>query len=328
MKKALKIFLLLCYILICGEVIIRVSSSFISIYDVEMLKYAVKLKRRSENPKLTHKHIPNSSVKLMGVNVSLNSLGQRSPELAIPKPADEKRIYVLGSSIALGWGVPVEQTFPCLVEEKLNARKISPNNGYYRVINAGMGNTNTFAQVELFKAQVDKTEPDFAILQFFINDAELQQKRSDYWFLKNSYFLAYVYQSAKVLSFRFYGPPSLGDYYASFYNGTHAGWNEAKASLGELKAICNERSIPLFVLLVPDLHNLSAESVFPGLYNQIMLTFQQIEIPAVSAYPDVARKFAGNERASWVARDDAHPNAEVHRIMAGNLYDLLVQEGL
>jgi len=69
------------------ELFIRAIAFFHPIYDVEMMKYAKALKVFSPVPTLIRQHRPNSKAHLMGVDVSLNSLGHRSRELINPKPA-------------------------------------------------------------------------------------------------------------------------------------------------------------------------------------------------------------------------------------------------
>ena len=143
-RKTLQGLLLVAYILVCGEIVLRVLSSITNIYNIEMLNYAKELKVKSAIPGVSQEHRPNASARLMGVDITLNSLGHRSAELRNPKRADERRLHFLGSSIALGWGVAEEEAMPSLVADMFN-RRISPNTGFrYVALNAGIGNYNTF----------------------------------------------------------------------------------------------------------------------------------------------------------------------------------------
>ena len=51
----------LAWILICGEISLRVISHVTLLYNVEMLKYSKSLKVKSENPDISHVHRANSS---------------------------------------------------------------------------------------------------------------------------------------------------------------------------------------------------------------------------------------------------------------------------
>ena len=163
MKKFLKVLFLFIYIIAVGEFAIRTIFSYINIYDIEMLKYAKKLKKRSNNPSLSHEHIPNRQYKLMGVDIKLNSLGHRNPDLEYQKDNSESRIHIIGSSITLGWGVEEKNTFSSILQKKLNLNQNIKKNIF--VINGGIGNTNTQHHYHLLEDQVDLTQPDVIILQ-------------------------------------------------------------------------------------------------------------------------------------------------------------------
>jgi hypothetical protein len=55
-----------------------------------------------------------------GGRVSLNARGYRGRELTLPKMGDRTRVIVLGDSIAFGFGVSDEQTFPYLLDVRDN----------------------------------------------------------------------------------------------------------------------------------------------------------------------------------------------------------------
>ena len=171
-KRIGSITLVLLYMALCGEISIRIISSFLLVYNIEMLNYAKQLKEKSPLPGISHQHRPHTKANLMGVEVSVNSRGHRSVEFENPKKPTEKRIHFLGSSITLGWGVPAERVFASLIETRLNRTLGTKTGNRYVAINAGVGNYNTYYEVETFKRQVDDTNPDMVVLQYYINDAE------------------------------------------------------------------------------------------------------------------------------------------------------------
>ena len=69
-----------------------------------MTKYAMNLKKDSNNPLIGHEHRPNKSMELMDVMVDINSDGLRDKEYPVEK-SDKKRIIFLGDSLTFGWGV-------------------------------------------------------------------------------------------------------------------------------------------------------------------------------------------------------------------------------
>ena len=111
------------FALVAGEVAVRLlTSRNEKDLNIEMWRYATKVKRTSRNPALSHEHAPGASAHLMGVDVHINSQGLRGKEYAIAKPPGTYRILVLGDSMTFGWGVPVEETYPSRLEVALNAK--------------------------------------------------------------------------------------------------------------------------------------------------------------------------------------------------------------
>ncbi len=138
MMKKKKIFfyflvILLSLILIIStlEIAARIIVSNGLNLDIEMLKYAKSFKVISENKDVGLEHRANIKKKLMNVDIVLNSQGFRN---SIDIDHSKKKILMLGDSITLGWGA--QNTFSYNLEKLLN------NN--IQVLNAGIGNTNTY----------------------------------------------------------------------------------------------------------------------------------------------------------------------------------------
>jgi len=309
------------YVLVCSEFSIRLISSFFTVYSIEMLNYAKDLKIKGAVTEISHQHRPNASVNLMEVDVALNSLGHRSAELKNPKARNERRIYVLGSSITLGWGVAEGDGFVGRLEQRLNA-EISPKSSLrYTAINAGIGNYNTYYQVELFKRQVEATNPNVAVVQYYINDAEPNPEGEDIALLKYSLLAAFLYQNIKTMTA--VSTKSLAEYYKDLYQEGAPGWERAKASIKELKQITDKRDIRLIALLVPELHNLSKDGPYPTIYAKIDAFFTKTGIPLVNPLPAFQAAFNKDPSRAWAAPNDPHPSAPAHKILADALFDYL-----
>ena len=63
---------------------------------------------------------PNAVAVMGGGRVSLNGRGFRGRELVVPRPGGLTRVVVLGDSIAFGYGVRDEQTFPQILDARDN----------------------------------------------------------------------------------------------------------------------------------------------------------------------------------------------------------------
>ena len=111
-KSSLIVLISLLLGIIFCEAILRIKHSFIINYDIEMWKYAKKLKIKVNNAKINHVHVSNSSANLQNVEIKINRYGQRDIDF---EPSYLKKFdrsfLILGSSVAMGWGVESENVF-------------------------------------------------------------------------------------------------------------------------------------------------------------------------------------------------------------------------
>ncbi len=99
-----------------------------------------------------------------------NSLGFSEREFSRRKPPDVYRIAVLGDSFTVAVGVPVTDRFTTRLEHMLNASR--PRGVRYEVLNFGRVGADTEHEVRLLRSVVFPLQPDFALLQWYINDFE------------------------------------------------------------------------------------------------------------------------------------------------------------
>ena len=105
-------------------------------------------------------------------NIAINNAGVRDDEEIGPKPADERRIVILGDSLVLSVQVPFQQTFGELLEQRLN---LQPKSGShtYRVVNAGVQGYGPVEELLFFRNVVRHLQPDVVLVTVFVgNDAE------------------------------------------------------------------------------------------------------------------------------------------------------------
>lgn len=98
--------------------------------------------------------------------VKINSHGFRDKERTYEKEKGTFRILVLGDSMTEGFQVPLEQTFPYILEERLN----SEGSKRFEVINLGIAGFSTAQEYLTLKHYGFKYQPDFVILAFFVGN--------------------------------------------------------------------------------------------------------------------------------------------------------------
>lgn len=313
--------LVVVYLLICGEVAVRIISSLYPIYNVEMIKYTKQLLTKSDVPGALDEHRPNASANLMGVDISLNSRGYRSTELHNPKPPNEKRLHFLGTSLTLGWGVPADGIYTSVVEKRFNKELGSKTGNRYVAINAGVANYNTALVIKRFKKNVEYTNPSIVVLQHYIKDAEADPVGGDSAILKHSMLAAILYPTLKsVLSI---SKVSLADYYVGLYDEGQPSWMRAQTAIRELKAICDKLGIPLVAVLIPEVHDLSINGPYPPVYKKIQNTFEKMGIDMINTFPPIHAAFGSQPSKAWVARDDPHPSSLAHKIIGNEIFKYL-----
>src|SRR5260221_5636471 len=303
-----------------GEVVVRVAFHGSMDFDMEMWKYATQIKILSGEPGGVPGDRPNGRAFLMGVEVTTNSSGLRDGERAKLKPPGTYRIVALGDSITMGWGVQQDMTFPTQLERMLNAQppKGFPKDLRYEVLNLGVGNYNTAQEVMRLRSLGLAFDPDLIILGYFINDAEPTPKPSRGLLIEHSYLFAFAVSRMRLLK------PGTGtylDYYRGLYGDDQPGWQATQAALRDLASISRERSIPVVIFIIPEMHELGDRYPFAGIHRRLEQVAAEIGLPAVDLFP--AFKGRKPESALWVSSLHAHHNAEAQGLLGKGIHGAL-----
>jgi lysophospholipase L1-like esterase len=101
------------------------------------------------------------------VRYRVNRDGFRDADFSRPKPQGSFRVLVLGDSVAFGYGVALEQTFPEQLERLLGARVATPR---IEVLNLAVSGYNPYTEAALLDDVGLGLEPDLVLVQFCSND--------------------------------------------------------------------------------------------------------------------------------------------------------------
>lgn len=303
-----------------GEGVIRFVAHRRLIYNIEMVRYATALKMPDPLGEVSHVHRPSSRATLMGVDVSLNSLGDRGPEL-VPRTPLRRRVLVLGSSITMGWGVPFDATFTATTERLLNTvRPFGPATSF-EFVNAGIGNYNTAFQHALFRRQFPVVQPDLVVLHYFLSDVQPRTMGRNSAILRHSFLGAFLFDRWSQARLRFGGEyRDLFTFYRDLYAPDSAAWRETQQHVLAIREACVRQGVPFVVVITPDIHDLSPGTPYQALYEQIQAAFQRADIPTISTFEALQHQFGNDVSALWIQPDDPHPNAMGHGAMANVLY--------
>jgi len=316
LEKSAIIAATLAIFLVVGEFCIRIFLNHHTIYDIEMSRYAVRLKTDSANPRIGHVHRPNKKSHLMNVDVSINSDGLRDKEYPVARNGQYRMIF-LGDSLTFGWGVGQDDTFDNVLEVEFTKRQPT------EILNFGAGNYNTEQEVNLFLEKGLKYNPDKVVVFYFINDAEPTPKKSRWSFLENSQLISFYWSRFHVVKNRFFPAGSYKQYYSRLYADDQPGLVGVKNSFLLLKETCKRHKIALQVVLLPELHNV-VNYPFSEEYGKIETFLKQNQISYMNVLP--AFKDYSDPVQLWVSLDDAHPNKLAHSIIAKEVLNFIAPQ--
>jgi lysophospholipase L1-like esterase len=255
-------------------------------------------------------------------DISINRYGYRDRELA-PKDPERYRIGVIGDSFTWGQGVEASERFTNLLERVLGPR--------YEVLNLGIPGHDMPQHLEVLD-QVLTIQPDFVLLQLFINDFETADMRRP--------------QPRPLISesaARSWGRSS------ALYDLANGEWATIQERTGLTESYVHylERNLRdpnapnariAFGMLRQFLETAKAAGVHPGLVLFPMIDamgpkgsnypvgfmherVRQIAAEARAPYLDLLPAFStyADPKSLWVSPFDAHPNAIAHKRAADEI---------
>jgi lysophospholipase L1-like esterase len=107
------------------------------------------------NPYLLYEYRPGQHIQA-GATVSINSLGLRGPEPAMPKPAGVRRFLTTGDSSVFGFGVSDAEVFSEVTAGMLGEGVES--------INAATPGYSSYQSINLLRLRAMRTEPDLIVI--------------------------------------------------------------------------------------------------------------------------------------------------------------------
>ena len=293
------------------EIVLRVKHHFIPHYDIEMGKYAKTLKVKVQNKKINHVHKKNGSAVLQKILITTNSNGQRNEEIDNKILENYNRKFlIIGSSIALGWGVEQSKTF----SSRLNDIS-KENNKNWIFINGGIGNYNTERYVNnYFENWVDLEVTDI-IINFFVNDTEVLVNKNTNFLVKNSHFAVVVWKLINSYKSNL-GKENLVSYYEKLYEENFVGYQIAQENLIKLNKHCKIKKINCYLVNMPDIHQLKPYKL--KFINKKISSFaKRINLE----YFDLLDMLQSNDKKNfWNKYNDPHPNQYAHNLIAISIF--------
>ena len=262
-----------------------------------------------------------------GGHVQTNGHGFRERSFSMEKPAGTYRIAVLGDSFTFGNGLEASERYT----DRLQAWLPSG----YEVLNFGAPGANTPQHLHTLRSRVLPANPDFVLLQWFVNDIEgdsvegrpvirplLPSRPVHNWLQAHSA----LYTVANMR----WGEAQV----ASGMAGSYADYLEARAGdpqsadarrdaetlkkiIGEVRSQGRSIGIVLFPDPGPDLGD---SYPFAFLHDHVLAVCREHHVPCL----DLRQDFAAipDRRSLWVSPFDHHPSARANEIAAVKILEV------
>lgn len=294
--------------------------------------WSTVLHRRSTVPGLRYELTPNASADLRGARIEVNSLGFRGPEISVVKPPNTIRIVAMGASVAFGWTVPNEESYPGHLERRLNARAAGTER-HYEVLNFGVGGYATRDEVAALEGKALALDPDLVIIDFHPNGPESEPVQPLHQVFKEPEW----WERWNVLRLLAYGRRQWGIWtigegheyrYLASPKGPH--WPTLLAAYDKAQKLCEPRGIPVLIAIFPTLGERKLWSEYPyhAIHEQVKATALEHHFVPVDILPVYEK--SGYDVPS-IAADAEHPNslgldlaaAEMERVIVERHEELL-----
>ena len=260
-----------------------------------------------------------------GIRVHINSVGLRSPEIAMHKPLGCKRVLVLGDSVAFGWGVPEEQIFSRRLENALRHQLACP----VEVIDAGVTGYATVDEADYFTHEGLEVEPDVVLIYYIENDnvstTHVQGAVASFlkdWVVFRSTLASAVLYAWRVNRWKWRASAAGGD--RASYEAEQRAWDSrpgtaaSLAALHEIGSVAKQRGMRTILASNPNnLGDRSIDEVRNRRLREVSASddFVFVDIgPALVPYRD---------RDLAVSATDRHPNGFAHGVIAEALLPAL-----
>lgn len=273
---------------------------------------------------------PNLSTYAFGKPFTTNDRGLRDRRYATAKPPGTFRIALLGSSMDMGWGVGMEETYENRLEDWLNAH--ARRRGLARrfeVVNFAMAAYSPLHRLETYRRKAREYRPDLVLYSATMLDARLLdihlrsllRERTDlgYGFLRDA--LAGIDVTPADLRLDAFGEiRDKGGLKAKLKPHLDA---IARATVAELAGLCRSAGSTLALVVIPRVGKADAPDERGPSIARYAATAGGLGLPLL----DLSATFDDRDPSSIeIAPWDDHPNALGHRLLFQSLARKMVDD--
>jgi lysophospholipase L1-like esterase len=264
---------------------------------------------------------------------------------------------MLGDSIAFGYGVRYEDSFPARLETQLN---VQDRNASYEVLNASVPSFNTVQEVTFLREEGMSLDPDLVIVAVYWNDVaekgfvevddegRLVDRRSvpevgrlaRFAESRFGYAIRNVVKRSRLLYFvadrlravrgenRERTSASQAQQQAILRGERHPqverGWATIRGELTEAARLCSNHGVEMLVVVLPMPQTLGQEFPRASYPSVLVSACRTAGLTCVDVTPVFKAEYRGH-RSLFIPYDGDHPNEQGHRLIAGALVDPVLE---
>ncbi|WP_417789678.1 SGNH/GDSL hydrolase family protein [Terasakiella pusilla] len=290
-----------------GEGVVRVNTANQENYAIEMWRYAKTLKVQSQNEEVGHVHLKNAAETLQNVEIRTNSLGLRGGE---PNREATYRVAVVGDSLALGWGVPEEQTLSGQLQAQLGPEA--------DVINVGVGNRNVEQSVSHWLDVKQQISADALVVLVGPRAPVDFTRRNANFLVEQSQLFALVSTSFQQIFSGEFGENALVEGYRRHWQ-SEEGQKVLKRAFDKLATVREEDGTDIVILSIPEPHDFNNYK-----FGFIGQKTQELSQAYGFKYVDPLPSLEGPPSEEfWVSENDLHFNGRAFEIVAQDVLPYL-----
>jgi hypothetical protein len=267
----------------------------------------------------------------------INSLGLRDYERPVLDNAF--RIVVLGDSITFGIGVEVDQTFPKILEGRLNEE--FGDRFPVQVFNLGVPSYNTVQEYLYMRESYDTFRPDMILVVYCAQNDSMNVSTSHVGMnrrpmvvtikniLRNLYSYDFLASRFYLLQYRLRARDHADEYEQRLfydnvlYQEDYEGWINTKECFRDIKVFCDENRMSLVFAISANNYQLTKvardDPVHP-IVQKITKALKEAGIQFILVLDDGFRAYAGREDLLWVSPKDGHFSALAHALAAEEIW--------
>ncbi|MBN1353436.1 MAG: SGNH/GDSL hydrolase family protein [Candidatus Omnitrophica bacterium] len=263
-----------------------------------------------------------------------NSHGYRDCEHAFEKPPGVFRIVVIGDSVAVGYGIKLEDTFGRVLENKLNA---ADKRRKYEVIVLAVTGYSTSQELIVLKDEAFRYNPDLIVWSYALNDPAHPLFHGTnglmgLYFYKPKIYLFYymrkkLFYVREAFKTKFLCCSSSVD----FHDFIHVVYrNEVKKNINTIGKISKQKKAPVLFLIIPIFYENATFQNYPlvQLHKKLKDTAYEAGLMPIDLL-DTYRHYDQDELDQNPGRpsyDPWHINEKGHSLAADRLYSEIMSK--